>query len=190
MKVGGREFELTKQEVEARMMGVEPDRIQKHMVEVGGQMFPPKQVLGHVTGWDRTTFTTLEAQRVLTRIGFICMEARAGRMREMGQFVQDAVRDSVQGMVSDHGDVRFARGFSSAAGIALRQIQKRLDDLREQMKGGGLSQAEQAFYAHLDELKSEVEADCDRFWRGTGVNWRPLKPVARGIIRRADEGES
>lgn len=31
------------------------------------------------------------------------------------------------------------------------------------MKGKGLSQAEQAHYAHLDELKSEIEAGCDRF---------------------------
>lgn len=187
MKVGGRNFDLTKQEVEARMMGEDPELIQKHMVEVNGQMFPPKQVLGHVTGWDRTTFTTLEAQRVLTRIGFVCTEARPGRIREAGQFVMDAVRDSVQGTMSDHGDAHFARGFSAAAGIALRQIQKRLDDLREQMKGQGLSQAEQAFYAHLDELKSEIETDCDRFWRGSGVNWRPLKPVAKAVIRRTDE---
>jgi hypothetical protein len=190
MKVGGRDFDLMKQEVEARMRGEDPELIQKHMVEVNGQMFPPKQVLGHVTGWDRTTFTTMEAQRVLTRIGFVCTEARAGRIREAGQFVKDTVRDSVQGTMSDHGDARFVGGFSAAAGIALRQIQKRLDDLREQMKGKGLSQAEQALYAHLDELKSEIEADCDRYWRGSGVDWRPLKPVAKAVIRRTDETRS
>ncbi|MGC4855283.1 hypothetical protein ACLQ24_18305 [Micromonospora sp. DT4] len=187
MKVGGRDFDLTKQEVEARMMGEDPELIQKHMVEVNGQMFPPKQVLGHVTGWDRTTFTTMEAQRVLTRIGFVCTEARAGRIPKAGRFIMDAVRDSVQDTMNDHGDAHFERGFSAAAGIALRQIQKRLDDLREQMKGKGLSQAEQAFYAHLDELKSEIEADCDRYWRGSGVDWRPLKPVAKAVIRRTDE---
>ncbi|MFG1884444.1 hypothetical protein [Micromonospora sp. NPDC049102] len=187
MKVGGRDFDLTKQEVEARMMGEDPELIQKHMVEVNGQMFPPKQVLGHVTGWDRTTFTTMEAQRVLTRIGFVCTEARAGRIPKAGRFIMDAVRDSVQETMNDHGDAHFERGFSAAVGIALRQIQKRLDDLREQMKGRGLSQAEQAFYAHLDELKSEIEADCDRYWRGSGVDWRPLKPVAKAVIRRTDE---
>lgn len=187
MKVGGRDFDLTKKEVEARMMGEDPELIQKHMVEVNGQMFPPKQVLGHVTGWDRTTFTTVEAQRVLTRLEFVCTEARAGRIRTAGQFISDTVRDSVQETMSAHGDARFERGFSAAAGIALRQIQKRLDDLREQMKGKGLSQAEQAFYAHLDELKSEIEADCDRYWRGSGVDWRPPKPVAKAVIRRTDE---
>jgi hypothetical protein len=189
IKVGGRDFDLTKQEVEARMMGEDPELIQKHMVEVNGQMFPPKQVLGHITGWDRTTFTTMEAQRVLTRIGFVCAEARAGRIRKAGQFIMGTVRDSVQETMSDHGDSNFERGFSAAAGIALRQIQKRLDGLREQMKGKGLSQAEQAFYAHLDELKSEIEADCDRYWAGSGVDWRPLKPMAKAVIRRtADTG--
>lgn len=190
MKVGGRDFDLTKQEVEACMIGEEPELIRKHMVEVNGQMFPPKQVLGHVTGWDRITFTTLEAQRVLTRIGFVCTEARAGGIREASQFVMDAVSDSVQGTVSDHGDAQFVRGFSAASGIMMRQIQKKLDGLREQMKGKGLSQADQAVYAHLDELKNEIEADCDRFWRGSGVNWRPLKPVAKAVVRRAEEMRS
>jgi hypothetical protein len=190
MKVGGRDFNLTKQEVEARMKGEDPELIQKHMVEVNGQMFPPKQVLGHVTGWARTSFTTLEARRVLTRIGFVCAEARGGRIRQAGQIVVDAVHDSAQQTMSDHGEAGFQRGFTAAAGIALRQIQAKLDGLREQMKGAGLSQAEQAIYAHLDELRSEIEGDCDRYWRGTGVDWRPLKPVAKAVVRQADKRES
>ena len=183
MKVGGRDFNLTKQEVEARMKGEEPELIQKHMVEVNGQMFPPKQVLGHVTGWARTSFTTMEAQRVLTRIGFVCTEARGGRIRQARQIVVDAVRDSAQQAMSDHGEAGFQRGFTAAAGIALRHIQEKLDGLREQMKTVGLSQAEQAIYAHLDELKSGVEADYDFYWRGHGVDWRaavalrPLTPA-------------
>jgi hypothetical protein len=190
MKVGGRDFNLTKQEVEARMKGEEPDLIQKHMVEVNGRMFPPKQVLGHVTGWARASFTTMDAQRVLTRIGFDCAEARGGPIRQAGQIVMDAVRDSAQQTVSDHGEARFQRGFTAAAGIALRQIQEVLDGLREQMKSGGLSQSEQAIYAHFDELKSKIEADCDSYWRGSGVDWRPLRPVAKAVIRQADEHES
>jgi hypothetical protein len=58
------------------------------------------------------------------------------------------------------------------------------------MKSEGLSQSEQAIYAHLDELKSDIEADCDRYWRGSGVDWRPLKPVAKAVILQADEQES
>lgn len=48
------------------------------------------------------------------------------------------------------------------------------------MKGPGLSKVEQASYVRLDELKSEIEADYDRYWRGSGVDRRPLKPVAQG----------
>src|SRR4051812_23201835 len=117
MKVGGRDFNLTKQEVETRMKGEDPELIQKHVVEVNGQLFPPKQVLGHVTGWARTTFTTMEAQRVLTRIGFVCAEARSRRVRQAGQFVMDAVRDSAQQTMNDHGDWQNQRGFTSATGI-------------------------------------------------------------------------
>lgn len=190
MKVGGRDFNLAKQEVEARMKGEEPELIQKHMVEVNGQMFPPKQVLGHVTGWARTSFTTKEAQRVLTRIGFDCAEAPGGRIRQAGGIVMDAVRDSAQQAMSDHGEAGFQRGFTAAAGIALRQMQEKLDGLRAQMKSAGLSQSEQALYAHLDELKSEIEASCDRYWRGSGVDWRPLKPVAKAVVRQANEQEA
>jgi hypothetical protein len=186
MKVGGRDFNLSKQEVEARMKGTDPELIQKHVVEVNGQWFPPKQVLGHVTGWARTSFTTMEAQRVLTRIGFVCTEAPGGRIRQAGQFVIDAVRDSAQQTMNDHGHAQYQRGFTHAAGITLRHIQEKLDGFREQMKSSGLGQTEQAVYAHLDELKSEIEAGCDRYWRGSGVDWRPLKPVAKAIRRHAD----
>ncbi|MDX6254225.1 MAG: hypothetical protein QOJ11_559 [Frankiales bacterium] len=189
MKVGGRDFNLTKQEVETRMKGVDPELIQKHVVEVNDQMFPPKQVLGHVTGWARTSFTTMEAQRVLTRIGLACTEARGGRILQAGQLVVDVVRDAAQETMNDHGEAQYQRGFTRAIGLALRHIQEKLESFREQMKGPGLSQAEQAAYAYLDELKSEIEADCDRFWRGRGVDWRPLKPVAKAI-QQPDEPES
>ncbi len=70
MKVGGRDFLLTKGEVEWKMRGVAPEIVQKYAVSVNGEVFPPKQVLGQVTGWERTSFTTMEAQRVLSKIGF------------------------------------------------------------------------------------------------------------------------
>lgn len=187
MKVGGRDFNLTKQEVEVRMKGEDPELIRKHLVAVNDQMFPPKQVLGHVTGWDRTSFTTMEAQRVLSRIGFDCTKAREGPIRQAGRVAVDVARDSAQQVMVDLGEESFQRGFTAAAGIALRLVQEKLDGLRGQMKTAGLSQSEQAAYAHLDELKSEIEAGCDSYWRGSGVDWRPLKPVATAVIRRTDE---
>ena len=183
MKVGGRDFDLTKEQVETHMKGEDPELIQKHMVEVNGQMFPPKQVLGHVTGWARASFTTMEAQRVLTRMGFVCTDARGGLMRQAGQFVTDAIGDSARQASRNHGDMQFQRGFSRAIGVSLQHIQEKLDGFRERMKGEGLSQAEQSIYAHLVELKSEIEGDCDRFWQGSGVDWRPLRPVTRAIVQ-------
>ena len=108
------------------------------------------------------------------------------RIRQMGEFVLDVAREPVR----RHGDDKYRRGFTNAAGISLRSIQGRLDTLKEQMKGPGLTKSEQAVYAQLDELKSEIEADCDRHWRGSGVHWRPLKPVAKPVIGEAGESES
>lgn len=186
MKVGGRDFDLTKQEVEARMKSEEPELIRKHVVDIDGRMFPPKQVLGHVTGWERTSFTTMEAQRVLARLGFDCTEVPGG-IRNASQFVKDSLRDSAQQAMSDHGEVRYQRGFTAAADIPLRRIQEKLDALREQMKSTGLSLSEQAIFAHFDELKSDIEAGFDRYWQGTGVDWRPPKPIAKGVIRLGDK---
>ena len=72
MVVGGRELDLTATDVLDKMRNVEPEPIREHLVELGDTEFPPKQVLATVTGWDRQSFTTMEANRVLTRLGFSC----------------------------------------------------------------------------------------------------------------------
>ena len=77
--VGGREFDLTKDDVIRRMRNVEPEPVREHFVVIGEKPFPPKQALAQVTGWDRQTFTTMEAIRVLTRIGFTCQRRIDGR---------------------------------------------------------------------------------------------------------------
>jgi hypothetical protein len=69
--VGGRELDVTADQVRLRMTGVEPEPIQKHAVEIAGSLYPPKQVLAQVSGFDRSSFTTMEAQRVLARLGFV-----------------------------------------------------------------------------------------------------------------------
>ncbi|HVX69715.1 MAG TPA: hypothetical protein VHA79_08505 [Mycobacteriales bacterium] len=75
MIVGGRELDLTMEEVAHKMRGVQPEPIREHIVEMFGTVYPPKQVLATVTGWDRQSFTTMEAQRVLSKVGFICRRA-------------------------------------------------------------------------------------------------------------------
>jgi hypothetical protein len=57
------------------MRGVRSEPIREHLVEVLDTVYPPKQVLATITGWDRTSFTTMEAQRVLSRVGFVCRRA-------------------------------------------------------------------------------------------------------------------
>jgi hypothetical protein len=47
---------------------------------INGRRWPPKQVLALVTGLDRVDFTTHQARRALTRLGFPA--ARAARSRE------------------------------------------------------------------------------------------------------------
>ncbi|MBO1268707.1 hypothetical protein [Arthrobacter cavernae] len=99
------------------------------------------------------------------------------------------MQESARQTLSDRGDDMHRKGFTRAASISLRLVQDEIDAFKEQMKGPGLSKAEQALYAHLDELKSKIEADFDRYWRGSGVDWRPPKPVAKGIVRQAGESQ-
>ena len=73
--VGGEQYDLTRERVLAAMRGVQSEPVQKHLVEVDGAVFPPKQVFATVTGRARTSFTTMEAQRVLRRLGFVCRQS-------------------------------------------------------------------------------------------------------------------
>lgn len=73
--VGGEEYDLTKERVISAMRGVPSESIQKYVVEIEDTVFPPKQVFATVTGRVRASFTTMEAQRVLRRLGFVCREA-------------------------------------------------------------------------------------------------------------------
>ena len=74
--VGGRNFDLTADDVRSRMKGVDPEIIQKHAVVINDAVYPPKQVFAVCLGFPRTSFTTMEAQRVLNRLGFGNRQAR------------------------------------------------------------------------------------------------------------------
>jgi hypothetical protein len=77
MVVGGRELDITAKDVVRKMRGVQPEPIRDHLVEIVNTEFPLKQVLAVVTGWERQSFTTMEANRVLTRLGFHCCRVGA-----------------------------------------------------------------------------------------------------------------
>jgi hypothetical protein len=70
MTVSGHRFDLDPRGVEAALQGELPEPIQAHFVVINGRRWPPKQVLALVTGLDRADFTTHQARRALTRLGF------------------------------------------------------------------------------------------------------------------------
>lgn len=122
MRVGGREFDMTREQVESRMRGIPAEGIQKYFVEVDGTEYPPKQVLSVVTGWDRQSFTTLEAQRVLNKIGFDCRPAGTAPrspMRPATQTTGDARDAGLGGRVSAL-EAALATAQEAIAGLAAR----------------------------------------------------------------------
>jgi hypothetical protein len=70
MTVSGHQYSLDSGHVEAALRGELPEPIHEHFVVINGRRWPPKQVLALVTGLDRADFTTHQARRVLTRLGF------------------------------------------------------------------------------------------------------------------------
>lgn len=74
--VAGQRFEIDAGDIVQGCAQLLPDPIQEHYVIVAGRRFPPKQVLACVTGLDRADFTTHQARRVMTRLGFVAARAQ------------------------------------------------------------------------------------------------------------------
>jgi hypothetical protein len=79
MTVSGHRYELDPHGVQAALEGVLPEPIHEHYVVINGRRWPPKQVLALVTGLDRADFTTHQARRALTRLGFPAARAASSR---------------------------------------------------------------------------------------------------------------
>ncbi len=79
MTVSGHQYSLDPHGVEAALQGALPEPIQEHFVVINGRRWPPKQVLALVTGLDRADFTTHQARRALTRLGFTAGRAASSR---------------------------------------------------------------------------------------------------------------
>lgn len=84
MTVSGHTFDLDPQRVEDALRGQLPEPILEHFVVVSGRRWPPKQVLALVTGLDRADFTTHQARRALTRLGFTAARAARRHNRHPG----------------------------------------------------------------------------------------------------------
>jgi hypothetical protein len=69
--VAKQRFELQRDQVELAMQRALPEPITSHYVVIGRRRYPPKQVIGALTGIDRADFTTHQARRILTGLGFV-----------------------------------------------------------------------------------------------------------------------
>jgi hypothetical protein len=98
--VAKQRFELERDEVEQTMRVVLPEAIASHYVVVGGRRYPPKQVIGELTGIDRADFTTHQARRILMGLGFV-----AGRQPRQMLF-EDAAAPEAYVDPSNEGPVR------------------------------------------------------------------------------------
>ena len=83
MTVSGHRYELDSRGVQSALEGVLPEPIHEHFVVINGRRWPPKQVLALVTGLDRADFTTHQARRALTRLGFPAARAARSRSHRM-----------------------------------------------------------------------------------------------------------
>jgi hypothetical protein len=70
VKIAGKLFDLRRSDVLKALRNIDPEPISSHFVVVGSRRFPPKQVIGEITGLDRADFTTHQARRTLLRLGF------------------------------------------------------------------------------------------------------------------------
>src|SRR6266704_4353002 len=77
MTISGQRYDLDARRVQEARQGELPEPITEHFIVVNGRRWPPKQVLALVTGLDRADFTTHQARRALTRLGFAAARARA-----------------------------------------------------------------------------------------------------------------
>ncbi|MGY4770647.1 hypothetical protein ACXC9Q_27360 [Kribbella sp. CWNU-51] len=67
----GEQFDLTADQVRARLASYEPADIKQHWVEVDGRRWPVKQVIAIATGVDKGRFVSGTARRHLRNMGFV-----------------------------------------------------------------------------------------------------------------------
>lgn len=69
-KLRGKTYRLSQTDVERAAAKVEPRSTEKYAVMIGGRAFPPKQLIEVSLRLPPMAFTTMDAQRILTRLGF------------------------------------------------------------------------------------------------------------------------
>ncbi len=69
-RLGGEQYRLSRGDVEKKMRDVQPKPVGKYQVLVSGVFYPPKQVIAETLGKELVSFTTMDATRVLSALGF------------------------------------------------------------------------------------------------------------------------
>lgn len=69
-RLGGQDVDVTPEAVLGALRDVPPETIRSHAVRIDGRLYPAKQAVAAATGLDRLDFTTVNARRVLQRLGF------------------------------------------------------------------------------------------------------------------------
>ena len=66
----GKAFSLSRAGVEASLVNVSPERVTKYGVEIHGHEYPVLQVLAAATGTPKIEWSTVNAYRILQKLGF------------------------------------------------------------------------------------------------------------------------
>jgi len=68
--IRGKSYVIEKKDIVERMKGKEPDDIDKYYVVLEGRKYPIKQVIEEVCGIPLIGFTSMDAYRILEKLGF------------------------------------------------------------------------------------------------------------------------
>ena len=68
--LAGKDYELTREAVEERVKHLTPKPLERYAVTINGRRFPPKQVVSTALELPLVRFTTMDASRVLSGVGF------------------------------------------------------------------------------------------------------------------------
>jgi hypothetical protein len=68
--IGGHAIQLSKEDVERALDGVNPESIKKYWIVISGKEFPIKQALSVAAKIPPAAFISTDAYRVLSRLGF------------------------------------------------------------------------------------------------------------------------
>ena len=74
--LNGKRYSFTPSHVAKAVQNQPPRRIDKYQVLVEGVQYPPKQVVERLTGVEPINFTTMDAQRILKKLGYVAEIAR------------------------------------------------------------------------------------------------------------------